>query len=59
MNKYGPKARRIIAQTMEEYKEGRLYSGRSKELVKSRDQALAIGISKARKRHYKVPKQDS
>ncbi len=59
MNKYGPKAQEEIEKTMEEYKEGKLHSGKSKQPVKDRDQALAIGISKARSKHYKVPKQSS
>lgn len=55
MNKYGPKAQQKIADTMEEFKEGKLTSGRSGKKVKSRKQAVAIGISEARKAGTKVP----
>jgi Family of unknown function (DUF6496) len=56
MNKYGPKARSVIAKTMGEYQRGRLRSGRARLPVRDRQQALAIGISRARKKRYKVPK---
>ncbi len=55
MNKYGPKASRMIGKTMHEFHEGQLKSGKARKPVKDRQQALAIGISKARKYHYKVP----
>lgn len=55
MNKYGPKATKVIEKTMSEYKHGKLKSGQSGKKVKDRDQAIAIGISKAKKSHYKVP----
>lgn len=57
MNKYGPKAQKVITETMHEFSEGKLRSGSSGKPVRSRKQALAIGISKARRRHYKVPKE--
>lgn len=56
MNKYGPKARQEISKTMHEFSLGRLKSGRADKAVTNRDQAMAIGISKARKKHYKAPK---
>ncbi len=56
MNKYGPKARKTISTAMFRYKIGTLKSGKSKRKVKNRKQALAIGISKARKAGDKVPK---
>jgi hypothetical protein len=59
MNKYGPKAQIMIEKTLEEFKQGKLHSGNSKEPVTDRDQAIAIGISKARSKHYKVPKESS
>jgi hypothetical protein len=40
---------------MEKYKAGKLKSGKSGQKVTDRDQAVAIGISEARKKHYKVP----
>lgn len=55
MNKYGPKAKEKIEKTMEEFKEGKLKSGGSGKKVKSRKQAVAIGISKAREAGHKVP----
>lgn len=58
MAKYGPKAQKKIEQTMEEFDQGQLKSG-SGDKVTSRRQAVAIGISKARKAGYKVPKEKS
>lgn len=57
MNKYGPKARKTIEQTMDQFKKGHLRSGQSNKKVTDRDQAIAIGISEARSKGYKVPKQ--
>lgn len=59
MNKYGPKAEQKIAKTMEEFKEGKLKSGGSGKKVTNRKQAVAIGISKARKAGHKVPRETS
>lgn len=56
MNKYGPKAQKEVEKTMHEYKEGKLKSS-SGDKVKSRKQAVAIGLSKARDKGAKVPKQ--
>jgi hypothetical protein len=55
-NKYGPKARETIEQTMDQFKKGKLRSGQSNRKVASRDQAVAIGIDEARRKGYKVPK---
>ena len=55
MNKYGPKAQKKIEEVMDEYKAGKLKSGQSGKKVTSHKQAVAIGISEARKRGYKVP----
>ncbi len=55
MNKYGPKAQEKVRRTM---KEGKLRSGKSDKKVTSRKQAIAIGLSKARKEGGKVPKPD-
>jgi hypothetical protein len=57
MNKYGPKAQQKIHDVMKEYDEGDLKSGRSGKKVTNRKQAVAIGISEARKSGAKVPKQ--
>jgi len=56
MNKYGPEAEKKIHETMEEYEDGTLKMGRSGKKVTNRKQALAIGISQARKTGDKVPK---
>jgi hypothetical protein len=53
--KYGPKASRKIERVMREMKSGKLKSGRSGKKVKSRKQAIAIGISEARREGDKVP----
>lgn len=53
--RYGPKASEKVEQAMHEYKRGRLKSGRSGKTVKSRKQAIAIGLSQARKKGAKVP----
>lgn len=59
MAKYGPKAQEKVEKTMKEYKKGTLKSGTSGAKVKSRKQAVAIGLSKARKEGAKVPKKRS
>jgi hypothetical protein len=53
--KYGKKAARKVRKVMEEFKEGKLRSGRSGKKVTSRKQAIAIGISEARAEGDKVP----
>lgn len=58
MNKYGPKAQKEVEKAMHEYKKGDLKSGRSGRKVDSPKQAVAIGLSQARKKGAKVPKQD-
>ena len=57
--KYGPKAQRKVHKAMHERKKGTLKSGRSHKKVKSRKQAIAIGLSEARKSGAKVPKRRS
>jgi len=57
--KYGPKAQRKVHKAMHERKKGTLKSGRSHKKVKSRQQAIAIGLSEARKSGAKVPKRRS
>lgn len=57
MNKYGPKAQKEVEKTMDEYKKGELKNGQSGKKVTSRKQAVAIGLSKARKQGEKVPKK--
>jgi hypothetical protein len=55
MAKYGKKAQEKVKEAMKERKEGTLKSGRSGKKVKSRKQAIAIGLSQARKAGGKVP----
>jgi hypothetical protein len=52
--KYGKKASEKVEQTMREWKRGTLRSS-SGEKVTSREQAIAIGLSQARRSGYKVP----
>jgi len=53
--KYGSKAQKKVHRAMHEMKEGKLKSGRSGKKVNSRKQAIAIGLSEARKSGAKVP----
>lgn len=59
MARYGKKAQGEVKQAMHEKKHGELHSGKSKKPVKSRKQAVAIGLSKARKKGAKVPGKSS
>jgi hypothetical protein len=56
MAKYSEKAGEKVEKTMHEMKEGTLKSGSGKK-VTSRKQAVAIGLSEARKEGAKVPKK--
>ena len=53
--KYGRKAQKEVRGAMHEFKHGQLRSGKSNKRVRSRKQAIAIGLSKARKKGAKVP----
>ena len=53
--KYGNKASSEVKAAMKERKSGKLKSGKLGKTVKSRKQAIAIGLSKARKKGAKVP----
>jgi Family of unknown function (DUF6496) len=53
--KYGPKAQESVEREMREFKQGKLKSGRSGKKVTSRTQAIAIGLSEARRSGAKVP----
>jgi uncharacterized protein DUF6496 len=55
MAKYGRKAQQKVRKVMRERKRGTLRSGRSGRKVKSRKQAIAIGLSEARRSGAKVP----
>jgi hypothetical protein len=60
MAKYGPKAQEEVGKAMHEMKEGELTTGnKSDKKVKNPKQAVAIGLSKARKKGAKVPKKES
>lgn len=55
MAKYGKAAAKKVKRALKKRKSGTLKSGRSGKTVKSRKQAIAIGLSEARKRGAKVP----
>lgn len=55
MAKYGKKSQESVEKAMHKYKKGELKSGKSGKTVKSREQAIAIGLSEARKKGAKVP----
>jgi uncharacterized protein DUF6496 len=55
--KYGKAASRRVESAMRRRKKGTLKSGRSGKTVKSRKQAIAIGLSEARKKGAKVPRK--
>ena len=55
--RYSKKASSKVKKAMHERKRGTLRSGRSGKKVKSRKQAIAIGLSEARRSGAKVPKK--
>jgi Family of unknown function (DUF6496) len=57
--KYGKAASKRVESAMRRRKKGTLKSGRSGRTVKSRKQAIAIGLSEARKKGAKVPRKRS
>jgi hypothetical protein len=57
--KYSKGAAKKVKRAMHKRKKGTLKSGRSGRKVKSRKQAIAIGLSEARKEGKKVPKKKS
>jgi len=58
-SRYGRKAGQKVKRAMHEMKQGTLRSGRSKKKVTSRKQAIAIGLSEARRSGGKVPSRKS
>lgn len=58
-SKYGRSAQKNVESAMRRRKKGTLESGRSGKKVKSRKQAIAIGLSEARKKGAKVPARKS
>lgn len=59
MARYGKKASQKVKRAMHERKRGTLKSGRSGKKVTSRKQAIAIGLSEARRAGGKVPRKKS
>lgn len=59
MTKYGPKAQTSVETAMHKMKKGELESGKSHKKVTNPKQAIAIGLSEARKKGAKVPKKAS
>ena len=59
MAKYSKGAGKKVEKVMHEMHEGKLKSGKSNKKVSSRKQAIAIGLSEARKEGAKVPKKSS
>jgi len=56
-SRYSRGASRDVKRAMKKRKRGTLRSGRSGKKVKSRKQAIAIGLSEARKKGKKVPRR--
>jgi hypothetical protein len=59
MARYGAKASEKVERAVHEEKRGQLKSGKSGKTVKSRKQAIAIGLSEARRAGAKVPPRKS
>jgi Family of unknown function (DUF6496) len=55
--RYSPSASRDVERAMKKRNRGTLRSGRSRRKVTSRKQAIAIGLSEARKKGKKVPRK--
>lgn len=53
--KYSREAQESVREAMHKQKQGELKSGRSGKTVKSKEQAIAIGLSEAREKGAKVP----
>lgn len=59
MAKYSKKAQETVEEAMHKYKRGELKSGKSEKPVKNRKQAIAIGLSEAKKKGAKVPQKQN
>ncbi len=57
MARYGEASKGYVKAAIKKYEKGELKSGPKKLPVKSREQAIAIGLSKARKKGVKVPRK--
>ena len=55
MARYGKSAQQSVKRAMHKLKEGSLKSGKNGKRVKTRKQAIAIGLSEARRKGAKVP----
>jgi len=55
--RYGRKAQKLVESAMRRRKRGTLRSGKSRRKITSRKQAIAIGLSEARKEGAKVPRR--
>ena len=55
--KYGKSAQKEVKKEVHRFKRGTAHSGPKLKKVKSRKQAIAIGLSKARKKGAKIPKK--
>jgi hypothetical protein len=55
MVKFSRKSQKSVENAMHKFKRGKLKSGQSGKTVKNRRQAVAIGLSEARKKGYKAP----
>jgi hypothetical protein len=58
-SKYGKKASQKVERAMHEMKHGKLHSGNSGKVVHNRKQAIAIGLSEARRAGGKVPRKSA
>lgn len=56
-SKYGKTAQKEVKKEMHAFKKGKAHSGPKEKKVTSRKQAIAIGLSKARKKGAKVPEK--
>lgn len=56
MRRYSKGSQKTVKGAMRKYKSGKLKSGKGGKTVKNRRQAIAIGLSEARQKGYKVPK---
>jgi hypothetical protein len=57
MATYGKKAQSSVKRAVHKKKKGKLHGGKSKKKVKSKKQAVAIGLSQARRKGAKVPRK--
>ena len=58
MAKYSKKSQEFVKEAIKKMKKGKLKSGKTHKTVSNRRQAIAIGLSEARKKGLKVPKKE-